>query len=379
MRKLALICLVCLAAGCSSGRRASAPAIGTVTIGDAAGEGRLVRGFLESGGAWRWTGRVFAVSLDPPPRAGDVYIELDFGLPRELAPESRPLTLTARVNGTFVGQAVYSKAERCLFAGRVPAAALKRAPAEIRFELDRTFTSQPDGRERGLMVVSAALLRYEETTAYRGIHAPRAREAYRQIAAWQNFSMHNVQIEKNPLDLWNMRQIVYEIRPDFIVETGTAWGGSALFWAETLHGMGLQHSRVLTVDIADATQTASTDMLWKKYVDFYFGSSTDPSIVSAIRHRAKGRKVLVSLDSDHSMRHVLRELKAYAPLVSRGSYIIVEDTHIDGIPTYFAPSPGPMGAVVEFLKQGGARDFEQDLSRETLGITYYPGGWLRRK
>jgi cephalosporin hydroxylase len=338
-----------------------------------------VRGFPESGGAWRWTGRVFAVSLDPPPQAADVYVEMDFGLPRELAPESRPLTLTAKVNGTFVGQAVYSKAERCLFAGRVPAAALKRAPAEIRFELDRTFTSQPDGRERGLMVVSAALLRYEETTAYRGIHAPRAREAYRQIAAWQNFSMHNVQIEKNPLDLWNMRQIVYEIRPDFIVETGTAWGGSALFWAETLHGMGLQHSRVLTVDIADATQTASTDMLWKKYVDFYFGSSTDPSIVSAIRHRAKGRKVLVSLDSDHSMRHVLRELKAYAPLVSRGSYIIVEDTHIDGIPTYFAPSPGPMGAVVEFLKQGGARDFEQDLSRETLGITYYPGGWLRRK
>jgi len=372
--------------------------MGAVKMDEPAGEGRLVRGFLESGGGWRWTGRVFAVSLDPPPRPADVYLELDFGISRDLAPESRPLTLTATVNGIFAGQAVYSKAERCLFAGRVPAAALKRTPAQIQFELDRSFTWPQDGRERGLMVVSAALVPYEETTAYRGIHAARAMAAYRQIAArrphpldprlmklfhelpvWQNFSMHNIQIEKNPLDLWNMRQIVYEIRPDFIVETGTAWGGSALFWAETLHGLGLQRSRVLTVDIADATQTASTDALWKKYVDFYFGSSTDPSIVSAIRGRVKGRKVLVSLDSDHSMRHVLRELKMYAPLVSRASYVIVEDTHLDGVPTHPEQSAGPMAAVVEFLNQGGARDFEQDLSRETLGITYYPGGWLRRK
>jgi cephalosporin hydroxylase len=143
--------------------------------------------------------------------------------------------------------------------------------------------------------------------------------------------------------------------------------------------MGLENSRVLTVDIQDQTLSASTHFLWKKYVEFSLGSSTDPALVSRLAARVKGRKTLVTLDSDHAMSHVLRELRMYSPLVSSGSYLVVEDTHYDGVPTQPDFGPGPTAALRRFLKEGGSRDFEVDLGREALVMTFNPGGWLRRK
>ena len=107
------------------------------------------------------------------------------------------------------------------------------------------------------------------------------------------------------------------------------------------------------------------------------GSSTDPAIVAKYAERVKGSRVIVNLDSDHSMHHVLNELRAYAPMVSPGSYIAVEDTHLDGVPTHPEQGPGPMAAVLQFLSEN--HDFEQDFSREAMVMTSYPGGWLRRK
>jgi len=95
--------------------------------------------------------------------------------------------------------------------------------------------------------------------------------------------------------------------------------------------------------------------------------------------QAKGMRTIVNLDSDHSMNHVLNELRLYAPLVSEGSYIAVEDTHLDGVPTHPEQGPGPMAAVRRFLAEGGSREFEQDFSREAMVMTSYPGGFLRRK
>ena len=114
-------------------------------------------------------------------------------------------------------------------------------------------------------------------------------------------------------------------------------------------------------------------------VEFLPGSSTDPALVARIARRVQGRKTLVTLDSDHSMRHVLQELRMYSPLVSSGSYLVVEDTHYDGVPTQPDFGPGPTAAVRRFLAEGGSRDFEPDLTREALVMTFNPGGWLRRK
>jgi cephalosporin hydroxylase len=256
---------------------------------------------------------------------------------------------------------------------------------------------------QGLIVVSAGLKGYEQTAEFRGIETAKSRAEYEEIlkqrdlqipvekqreimrlfhdlTIWEHMQFLGVPIIKNPLDLWMLQQIAYEVQPDFVVETGTWYGGSALYWAHTLNGMGLENARVLTVDIQDlTTQGASSHALWKKYVEFSLGSSTDPKIVSKIAQRVKGSRVIVNLDSDHSMAHVLRELRMYAPLVSAGSYIAVEDTHIDGVPTNPGFGPGPLAAVRAFLAEGGSKDFEQDFTREAMVMTSYPGGWLRRK
>jgi len=202
---------------------------------------------------------------------------------------------------------------------------------------------------------------------------------FHDIPVWQHMWFHNVQIEKNPLDLWMMQEILYQLQPDFVVETGTWRGGSALYWAYTLNGLGLEKSRVITVDIQNLNQTASTDPLWKKYVTFYQGSSTDPKIVADILKTVQGHKVVVTLDSDHSMRHVLNELHAYSPMVPSHSYLVVEDTHIDGVPTQPDAGPGPLAAVQKFLTEDEGKSFEQDLTREAFMMTFNPGGWLKKK
>ena len=400
-RSAILLCgLAALCCGC--GHPPPAPTISEIPIGDQSLERRLLRGFYESTGAWRWTARVFAVSLDPPPPGKDTYLELDFDLPHEVMNAVRIITLTARVNGMEVGRQTYNTMGRRIFARRVPDTALHRRPTEVEFELNREIRDQNRGRNLGLIALNAGLVELEGTTAYHEAESRLARDGYAQIVqrrnlrlpaadeqelmklfhqlpVWENLWFHNVRLIKNPLDLWMMQQVIYEVQPDFIIETGTWRGGSALYWANVLEGMGLEKSRVLTVDIQDSTQQASTDRFWKKYVDFYLGSSTDPEIVSAISNRVKGRKTIVTLDSDHSMQHVLRELRMYSPMISRGSYLVVEDTHLDGVPTHPEDGPGPLAATLEFLKEGGGQEFEPDFSREKMVMTFNPGGWLRRK
>ena len=188
-----------------------------------------------------------------------------------------------------------------------------------------------------------------------------------------------IKIIKNPCDLWMMQQIMHEIKPDFVVETGTMRGGSALYWAHTLSGLGLEDAKVLTVDVADETQEAAERSLWKKHVQFFHGSSTDPAIVAQIAQLVQGKTVLVVLDSDHTMKHVREELRLYSGLVSAGSYIVVEDTHYDSVPTHPERGPGPMAAVNAFLQEGGSELFEQDITREAMVMTFNPGGWLKRK
>jgi cephalosporin hydroxylase len=106
-------------------------------------------------------------------------------------------------------------------------------------------------------------------------------------------------------------------------------------------------------------------------------SSTDPAVLAQVAERvADAGAVLVVLDSDHSRDHVLAELRAYAPLVTPGSCLVVEDTNVNGHPVDEAFGPGPMEAVQDFLKERD--DFEVDRSREKFLFTFNPGGWLRK-
>jgi cephalosporin hydroxylase len=179
-----------------------------------------------------------------------------------------------------------------------------------------------------------------------------------------------VRTDKCPLDLWIYQEIVHELRPDVIVETGTAFGGSALFLASMCDLVG--HGRVVTVDVQP--QPGRPEHARIRYV---LGSSTAPETVATVREAIRpGDTVLAVLDSDHRRDHVLEELRLYGELVTPGSYVVVEDTILNGHPVSPEFGPGPMEAVEEFL--GSSREFEADRSREKLYLTFNRKGYLRR-
>jgi cephalosporin hydroxylase len=179
----------------------------------------------------------------------------------------------------------------------------------------------------------------------------------------------NVLCEKCPLDLWVYQEILFEVRPDLIIETGTRLGGSALFLANMLDLLG--KGEVVTIDIEELPRPSHPR------ISYIHGSSADRALIEGIfRDRPDNEVRLVILDSDHTKRHVDAELALLAPYVSVGSYLIVEDTNINGHPTFPAFGPGPFESVEAFLAAN--ESFVLDESREKFMMTFNPRGYLRR-
>jgi cephalosporin hydroxylase len=179
-----------------------------------------------------------------------------------------------------------------------------------------------------------------------------------------------VRTDKCPMDLWIYQELLHELRPGLVVETGTAFGGSALFFASMLDLLG--HGKVVTVDVQPQDGRPEHPR-----IEYVTGSSVDADTFEHVRGRAEGAgTVLVVLDSDHRKEHVLEELRLYAPLVTPGSYLVVEDTILNGHPVSPDFGPGPMEAVEEFLREEPA--FTADRGREKLYLTFNPNGYLRR-
>jgi len=185
---------------------------------------------------------------------------------------------------------------------------------------------------------------------------------------FQRTSWMGVPCLKCPLDLWIYQEIIFELRPDLIIETGTNLGGSALYLAHLLDIVG--KGAVVTVDIAALPRPAHPRITYLQ------GSSADERLIAAAIEDRPRDVCLVILDSDHTEAHVARELELLAPLVTRGSYLIVEDTNINGHPTYPTFGPGPFEAVAAFLPRHP--EFEIDRSREKFLMTFNPSGFLRR-
>ena len=179
----------------------------------------------------------------------------------------------------------------------------------------------------------------------------------------------NVQCLKCPLDLWIYQEMIAEIKPDLIIETGTHMGGSALFLAHMLDIIG--HGEVITIDIVEHPNRPKHPRI--KYVQ---GSSADPALIDLLLGGRSPEKCLVILDSDHSKQHILAEMSLLAPYVSVGSYLIVEDTNINGHPVLPAFGESGSEAVKEFLSTN--QSFSVDTSREKFLMTFNPGGYLKR-
>lgn len=198
---------------------------------------------------------------------------------------------------------------------------------------------------------------------------------YHKTGTWTRNQWLGVQTSQNPNDVWITQEIIVEVKPDVIIEAGTAGGGSAALWAMILEEVN-PLGRVITIDIEDQIADARKLRIFQEKVDFLLGSSTDPKIVEEITGRVDGKRVLVILDSDHHMGHVLEEMKHYAPLVSVGSYLIVQDSNINGHPVMNEHGPGPMEAIDAFLATHDG--FEPDGTRERLLFTMHPRGYLKR-
>jgi cephalosporin hydroxylase len=191
---------------------------------------------------------------------------------------------------------------------------------------------------------------------------------YYESVVWTNTRWLGVRVQKCPLDLWVYQEIVAEKRPDVIVECGTRFGGSALFLATVCDCIG--NGRVISIDLFDLR-----GVLEHPRIDFRLGDSTDERTVAGVRASIRTREaVMVVLDSDHHLPHVLREMELYGPLVSEGQYLIVEDTNINGHPVAPHFGPGPKEAVEQFLH--AHREFTDDRSREKFLLTFHPGGYL---
>jgi cephalosporin hydroxylase len=186
-----------------------------------------------------------------------------------------------------------------------------------------------------------------------------------------------------PQDIMALQEIIWQVRPDLVIETGIAHGGSLIFSASMLELIG-GAGRVLgiDIDIRAHNRAAIEQHPMSRRIDLLEGSSIAPEIVARVHEAAAGKKAIVILDSNHTHAHVLQEMRAYSPLVSVGGYLIVLDTSIEDAPAeLFANRPwgkgdNPRTAVDEFLRTCDRFVVDEQLEGKLL-ITVAPGGYLR--
>lgn len=237
--------------------------------------------------------------------------------------------------------------------------------------------------------VSGNIRRLGDDKDVQGLSRVWSRETNRNGYTY-NFSWMGRPIIQYPQDIVAMQELIWTTQPDMIIETGIAHGGSLIFSASMLELNaacgGKRDARVLGVDIdiREHNRAAIEAHPLAHRIYMIQGSSIAPEVVAQVTEAAKGREsVLVILDSNHTHEHVLAELKAYAPLVTLGSYCVVFDTLIEDMPAELFPDrpwgPGnnPKTAVWEYIKSHPEFEVDQSIPYKLL-ITVAPDGYLKR-
>ena len=194
---------------------------------------------------------------------------------------------------------------------------------------------------------------------------------YARDVTWKDTYWFGAPVLKCPLDLWIYQEILSTLKPAVIIECGTNRGGSAYYMGAVCDLIG--QGKIVTIDIMDVKAGHPTH----PRASYLIGSSTSDEIVQQVRDFIGGQgPVMVVLDSDHSRDHVLKEMQIYGPMVTPGSYIIVEDSNINGHPVNPAAGPGPMEAINAFLANNDG--FVIDSSREKYFLSFNPRGYIKR-
>jgi cephalosporin hydroxylase len=200
---------------------------------------------------------------------------------------------------------------------------------------------------------------------------------YYDAEVWKKLSYRGVRILKNVLDLWNYQEIIHERGIEWVVETGTRHGGSALYFADLLAARNAS-GLVISVDLDhDSLQIPSQGIPRLRLLK---GDSASPAIIGLVASLLSAQRapMFLILDSDHRKEHVLRELNAYVPLMQPGDYLVVEDTCVNGHPVRPEFGPGPMEAISDFVEENPGVLLADRSREEKLGCTFAPRGYYVR-
>jgi len=199
---------------------------------------------------------------------------------------------------------------------------------------------------------------------------------YEENKLWANLRWLGIPMWKLPFDAIIVQNLISQIQPDYIIETGTGMGGASAFYATICEA--LRHGKVITVDIENKHKLQYIPSNISERISFIQASSTDTATVVTIYNRCNLKKNLVILDSWHTEEHVFKELQLYSDLVPVGSYIIVEDSHVSGHPIEWRWGKGPYEAIHDFLGTDKGKNFVIDRECENQVMTFNPDGFLRR-
>ena len=201
---------------------------------------------------------------------------------------------------------------------------------------------------------------------------------YYETRVWFSTNFLGVPAQKSVSDLWNYQEILTEMKPSLVVEFGTLYGGSTLFFA-TILGLVSQRSKVLSVDI----DHGKVDERARRHrrVELMQCDTTLPAVATRIislRRKYPGN-IFCILDSNHAKNHVLAELMLVRSVTRAGDYVVVEDGNINGHPVWRGWCEGPSEALEEY-KARYPDDYSPDLAREQkFGFTFAPAGFLIRR
>lgn len=218
----------------------------------------------------------------------------------------------------------------------------------------------------------------QEAAAAFNVESNKARYSY-------NFSWMGRPIIQYPQDMIAMQEIIWELKPDLIIETGIAHGGSLIYYASLLELIGKGEVLGIDIDIREHNRREIEKHPMFRRIKMLQGSAIDETLVQQVSEEVKGKQtVLVVLDSNHTHEHVLQELKLYAPFVTPGSYLVVFDTIVEDLPEGYFKETRPWGlgnnpktAVWEFLKNNDQFVIDTAVDNKLL-ISVAPEGYLKR-
>jgi cephalosporin hydroxylase len=181
-----------------------------------------------------------------------------------------------------------------------------------------------------------------------------------------------------------MQEIIWTVKPDLIIETGIAHGGSLIYYASLLELIGNGEVLGIDIDIREHNRREIESHAMFKRIKMMQGSSIDSSVVNEVKKIAEGKgRVMVCLDSNHTHSHVLDELNFYSPFVTAGSYMVVFDTIVEDLPDNYLPGrawargDNPKTAVLEFLQSHPEFIIDTDIDNKLL-VSVAPQGYLRK-